>query len=57
MIGIDAEQMQTIPEVLAIAYGIAKAGAVRAAVRGGLVNALVTHAALAHALLADPSDR
>jgi DNA-binding transcriptional regulator LsrR (DeoR family) len=53
MIGIDARQMQAIPEVLAIAYGKAKAPAVHAAVRGGLVNALVTHASLARTLLAD----
>jgi DNA-binding transcriptional regulator LsrR (DeoR family) len=53
MIGIDARQMQAIPEVLAIAYGRAKAPAVRAAVRGGLVNALVTHASLARTLLGD----
>ena len=45
--------MQAIPEVLAIAYGKAKAPAVRAAVRGGLVNGLVTHASLARTLLGD----
>ena len=34
MIGIDARQMQAIPEVIAIVYGNAKAPAARAAVRG-----------------------
>jgi DNA-binding transcriptional regulator LsrR (DeoR family) len=53
MIGISAAQMQTIPEVIAIAYGVAKAPAVGAAIRGGLVTGLVTHSALATALLDD----
>jgi DNA-binding transcriptional regulator LsrR (DeoR family) len=53
MIGIDATQMHAIPEVIAIVYGIAKAPAARAAVRGGLVDALVTHASLARTLLGD----
>jgi DNA-binding transcriptional regulator LsrR (DeoR family) len=53
MIGIDAAQMQAIPEVIAIVYGAAKAPAVRAAVRGGLVNALVTHASLARTLIGE----
>ena len=51
MIGISATEMQAIPEVIAIAYGPAKAVAVRAAIRSGLVCGLVTHAALATALL------
>jgi DNA-binding transcriptional regulator LsrR (DeoR family) len=53
MIGIDADQMRAIPEVIAIPYGTAKAPAVRAALRCGLVGGLVTHAALAEALLED----
>ena len=53
MIGIDATQMHAIPEVIAIVYGAAKAPAVRAAVRGGLVNALVTHASLARTLIGE----
>jgi DNA-binding transcriptional regulator LsrR (DeoR family) len=51
MIGISAAQMQAIPEVIAIAYGVAKAPAVGAAIRSGLVNGLVTHSTLAAALL------
>jgi DNA-binding transcriptional regulator LsrR (DeoR family) len=54
MIGIDAAQMAAIPEVIVIAWGAAKARAVRAALRSGLVGGLVTHTALAHALLAAP---
>lgn len=50
-IGIDAEQLRRVPEVLAIAYGAGKARAVSAALRGGLVNGLVTHRSLALALL------
>jgi DNA-binding transcriptional regulator LsrR (DeoR family) len=43
--------MDAIDEVVAIAYGMAKVQAVRAAVRSGLVNGIVTHAPLAKALL------
>ena len=51
MIGIDAGQMRAIPEVIVIPYGTAKAPAVRAALRSGLVGGIVTHTALAHAAL------
>jgi DNA-binding transcriptional regulator LsrR (DeoR family) len=52
LIGIPAEQLRAVPDVIAIVYGTAKAGAVRAALRGGVVNSLVTHAAMAEELLA-----
>jgi DNA-binding transcriptional regulator LsrR (DeoR family) len=52
LIGIDADQLRTVDEVIALVYGAAKAGAVRAAVRGGYINSLVTHSALARAVLA-----
>jgi DNA-binding transcriptional regulator LsrR (DeoR family) len=52
MIGITAEQMRAVPEVIAIVYGGAKVRAVLAAVRGGMVNSLVTHSTLAEALIA-----
>ena len=51
MIAIDAEQMRAIPEVIVIAYGMAKLPALRAALRSGLVRGLVTHTTLAQALL------
>ncbi|SFL55917.1 sugar-binding transcriptional regulator [Geodermatophilus ruber] len=51
MIGISAEQMRAIPEVIAIPYGTAKTRAVRAALRSGLIGGLVTHTTLAQALL------
>jgi DNA-binding transcriptional regulator LsrR (DeoR family) len=51
IIGIDAAQLQAVPEVIAIVYGTSKAGAVRAAVRGGIVTSLVTHASMATELL------
>jgi len=54
MIAISGEQMRAIPEVIALPHGTAKAPAVRAALRSGLVRGLVTHAALAQALL-DPA--
>jgi DNA-binding transcriptional regulator LsrR (DeoR family) len=37
--------------VIAIPYGVAKAPAVHAALRSGLVSGIVTHTALARALL------
>jgi DNA-binding transcriptional regulator LsrR (DeoR family) len=51
MIGIEPEQLRAVPEIIAIAYGSAKADAVRAAVRGGFVTSLITHASLARELL------
>ncbi|MCU1660687.1 MAG: hypothetical protein QOI36_5550 [Pseudonocardiales bacterium] len=51
MIGITAEQMRAVPEVIAIVYGTAKVRAVLAAVRGGMVDTLVTHSTLAEALI------
>ena len=54
MIGIDAEQMRSIPEVIVIAYGTAKVPALRSALLSGLVGGVVTHTALARALLAVP---
>ncbi|TWD81946.1 transcriptional regulator [Kribbella amoyensis] len=51
VIAINAAQMDAIDEVVAIPYGVAKVEAVLAAVRGGLVNGLVTHTPLATALL------
>ena len=51
MIVIDAEQMRAIPEVIVIAYGMAKLPAMRAALRSGLIGGVVTHTSLAQALL------
>ncbi len=51
MIGITAEQMLAIPEVIAIAYQTSKTPALRLAVRSGLVGGLVTHTAVARELL------
>jgi DNA-binding transcriptional regulator LsrR (DeoR family) len=51
MIGITAEQMIAIPEVIGIVYGVAKVDALIASVRGGLVNSVVTHPTLATAVL------
>lgn len=51
IIGIDAEQLAAIPEVIGIPYGDDKAPAVRAALRSGLVTSLVTHTSLAELLL------
>jgi DNA-binding transcriptional regulator LsrR (DeoR family) len=47
--------LEKIPFVLSVAYGVAKSPAVCAALRGGLVHGLVTHASLARALLSASS--
>lgn len=54
MVAVTAAQLRVVPEVVALAYGLGKATAVRAALRSGIVTSVVTHAALAQALLADP---
>ena len=51
LIGIDAEQLDGVPDVIAIAYGTAKVDAVRAGIRGGFITSLVTHTAMAGGLL------
>jgi DNA-binding transcriptional regulator LsrR (DeoR family) len=52
MIAINADEMRAINEVIGMPYGIAKAPAVLAAMRGGYVTSIVTHSSLARALLA-----
>ena len=52
MINIPAEQLHRIPEVIALVYAAQKAGAAVAAIRGGFVTGIVTHTALAKAMLA-----
>lgn len=52
MIVTPADILTSIPVVLAVAYDKAKAPAVWAALKKGTVNALVTHASLARAVLA-----
>jgi DNA-binding transcriptional regulator LsrR (DeoR family) len=51
MIAIGAEELRAIPEVVIIPYGLRKAPAVRATLRSGLVDGIVTHTTLAQALL------
>lgn len=53
IIGVTADQLAEIDTVLAVAYGAGKAEAVRCALTGGLVNAVVTHSGLARMVLAD----
>jgi DNA-binding transcriptional regulator LsrR (DeoR family) len=61
IIGVTAEQLEAIDVVISVAYGEEKAPAVAAAMRGGLVNGLITHSGLARALLdtesANPRNR
>lgn len=51
MICPTAEQLRAIPEVIAIAYHAVRAPAVKAAIRSGAVDSVITHASLAQALL------
>ena len=51
MIGISAVQLRAIPEVVGLAYSVARTPAVQAAIRGGFITSLVTHPSLARALV------
>jgi DNA-binding transcriptional regulator LsrR (DeoR family) len=51
MIVTPGPALARIPLILSVAYGVAKGPAVHAAIRGGLVHGLVTHASLARSLL------
>jgi DNA-binding transcriptional regulator LsrR (DeoR family) len=51
LISIDAERLRAVDDVIGLVYGAEKAAAVRAALRGGFVTSLVTHGAMARALL------
>ena len=53
MVGMSATQLQAVEEVIAIPYGVSKQPAVLAALRSGMVTSVVTHTALAAALLPD----
>jgi DNA-binding transcriptional regulator LsrR (DeoR family) len=52
MIGVSATQLRAIPEVIGLAYSVARSPAVQAAIRGGFIKSLVTHPSLALALVA-----
>jgi DNA-binding transcriptional regulator LsrR (DeoR family) len=51
VLGVSAEQLRRAPRVVALGVGAARAGAVAAVARSGLVDTLVTHSGLAQALL------
>jgi DNA-binding transcriptional regulator LsrR (DeoR family) len=51
MICPSIDQLRAIPEVVAVAYNTVRSPAVKAAIDGGLVNSIVTHASLAESLL------
>jgi DNA-binding transcriptional regulator LsrR (DeoR family) len=51
LVGIGAEQLRAVPDVIAIVYGSRKAAAVHAALRSDFVTSVVTHTALAGELL------
>jgi DNA-binding transcriptional regulator LsrR (DeoR family) len=51
LIGIGAEQLRRVPEVIGVVYGAAKADAVQAGLHGGFLTSLVTHPSMARELL------
>jgi DNA-binding transcriptional regulator LsrR (DeoR family) len=51
IIAISATQLRNIPEVIGVAYGVDKVAAAHAGIRGGYLNALVTHTDFARQLL------
>jgi DNA-binding transcriptional regulator LsrR (DeoR family) len=53
VVGLSLDEMRQIPKRMAIAGGLAKVEAVRAVVRSGLINYLVTDLACAEALIRD----
>jgi DNA-binding transcriptional regulator LsrR (DeoR family) len=55
MIVTPGSALAKIPCVIAVAYGVSKTAAVRAAIRGGMIHGLITHASLARALLGQAS--
>jgi DNA-binding transcriptional regulator LsrR (DeoR family) len=57
MIVTPGAALERIPFVLCVAYGVSKSPAVCAAIRGGLVHGLVTHASLARAMLSLADER
>jgi DNA-binding transcriptional regulator LsrR (DeoR family) len=56
MICPNADQLRAIPEVLAVVYNTVRTPVVKAAIPGGLVDSLVTHASLARTLLEKAED-
>jgi DNA-binding transcriptional regulator LsrR (DeoR family) len=56
VIAITAEQLRSVPEVVAVAGGLTKARAIRAVLRGGLATSLVTDASVARELLRESPD-
>lgn len=52
-VAISSSQLRKIPEVIAVAGGELKTGAVRAALSSGLIDSLVTDAVLAQKLIGD----
>jgi DNA-binding transcriptional regulator LsrR (DeoR family) len=52
LIGIDPEQLHKVPEVIGLVYGVSKAEAVHAALKGGFLTSVVTHTAMARELVA-----
>jgi len=56
-IGISANELKAIPEVIAIAYGREKLSAVRTAIAGGFIHTLVVSTSFARALITYPAQR
>lgn len=57
VLAIGTEELRRVPEVIALAHGEAKAGAIHAMLRSGIVSTLITDAAAAARLLAMVEER
>ena len=57
MIVTPGPMLERIPFVLCVAFGVNKAAAIRVAIRGEMVDGLVTHASLARAMLSHADGR
>jgi len=55
VIAVECEELAEIPTVIGVATGVEKAPGVRGAVRGGIIDGLITDAGLALALLGGTS--
>ncbi|WP_234989280.1 sugar-binding transcriptional regulator [Demequina sp. NBRC 110052] len=53
VVGIDSTTMRSVPRRIGVAAGARKASAVRAALRGGWVNVIITDVAIARTLVGD----
>ena len=54
VLAVDLDELRRIPTVIGVATGVEKARGVHGALRGALIDGLITDASLALALLSEP---